>query len=202
MNHKVLFTKAVAMLSMMGLAATPGLSRAAGVDFYAGADLVQMTTDVDPDGLVDALTFRTQHLRLKGGVNVTKWLAVEAQLLSGADDTATEDFGSGKYGTGTTLGLFAKPHVTFRRVDLYGLLGYARAEATIDCVLSCPPVFEATLDGLAYGFGVQFLVTKKLKISLDYTAYHDGSATFNDGTITATPDVWTTGFGLGVNYRF
>ena len=37
MSHKAAVAKAVTMLSVIGLTATPGLSQAAGVDFYAPA---------------------------------------------------------------------------------------------------------------------------------------------------------------------
>jgi opacity protein-like surface antigen len=204
MSHKAAIAKAVTMLSMVGITTAPVLSQAAVVDFYAGADLVLMTTDTEPGaGMGDTLTFNTQHVRLKGGVNVLKWLAVELQFLNSADDTDTDSLGAQSvYDTGTTLAVFAKPHVTFGPVDLYGLLGYARAEATTDCSPSCPPEADATLDGVAYGFGAQYLVTKQLKISLDYTAYHGGSTRFEDGTTSVPFDVWTGGLGLGVNYTF
>jgi opacity protein-like surface antigen len=202
MNRKTSLVKAVAVLSMAGLTAAPGLSQAAGgMSFYAGGDVVQLTTDGGAFG--ESVKFTTQHLRLKGGMNVISWLAIEAQLVSDADDTDTDGLGNTwKHDTGFIFGVFAKPHVTVGPVDLYGLLGYATAEATLDCSPSCPPEWDATLDGLAYGLGAQFLVTKQLKISLDYMVYHDDSTTYDDGFFPFDADVKTSGLGLGVNYTF
>ena len=200
MNRKTSLVKAIAVLSMTSLTATPGLLQAAGsMDFYAGGDVVQITSEVRPAGNVTG-EFTTQHLRLKGGMNVINWLAIEAQLVSDADGTDAA-FG-GKYSTGIILGVFAKPHVTVGPVDLYGLLGFATAEATLDCTPSCPPKWKATLDGVAYGLGAQYIVTKQLKVSLDYMVYHDGSTTYDDGLFPFDANTKTSGFGLGVNYIF
>ena len=202
MNRKTSLVKAIAVLSMTSLTATPGLLQAAGsMDFYAGGDVVQITSEVRPAGNVTG-EFTTQHLRLKGGMNVINWLAIEAQLVSDAEDSDTNPAVSATHSTGFILGIFAKPHVTVGPVDLYGLLGYATAEATIDCVPSCPPKWKATLGGVAYGLGAQYLVTKQLKVSLDYMVYHDGSATYDDGLFPITADTKTSGLGLGVNYTF
>jgi opacity protein-like surface antigen len=174
------------------------------VDFYAGGDVVQITSEVTPTSFVaPAAEITTQHLRLKGGMNVTDWLALEAQLVSDADD-ADDSPGVGvSHSTGIILGVFAKPHVTVGPVDLYGLLGYATAEATLDCSpVSCPPEWKATLEGMAYGLGAQFLATKQLKISLDYMVYFDGSTTYDDGIAPFSADTTTSGLGLGVNYTF
>ena len=205
MSRKASLVKAATMLSMIGLTATPGISQAAGgVDFYAGADLVQLTSELDVNVVPpESFKFTTQHLRLKGGLNATRWLAVEAQLVSPADDTDTDSIGDKyKHDTGIILGIFAKPHVTVGPVNLYGLLGYATAEATFDCSPTCPPKWKATLSGLAYGLGAQYLVTKKLKVSLDYMVYHDGSVTYDDGLFPFKVDQNTSGIGVGVNYTF
>lgn len=204
MSRKAAVTKAVAMLSVIGLTAAPGLSQAAGVDFYAGADVVQLSSELDTNtGVPQLFVFTTQHLRLKGGMNVTRWLAVEAQLLSSADDTDRDNVGDlYQNDTGVIAGIFAKPHVTFGPVDLYGLLGYATADATFDCSPSCPPKWKASLDGFAYGLGAQYLVTQKLKVSLDLTVYHAGSDTYDDGLTPFKSDTVVGGFGLGVNYTF
>jgi opacity protein-like surface antigen len=200
MNRKTSLVKAVAVLSMAGLTAAPGLSQAAGgMDFYAGADVVQLTSETSAFG--SSSDFTTLHLRLKGGMNIINWLAVEAQLVSDADDT---DNAIGfKHSTGFILGIFAKPHVTVGPVDLYGLLGYATAEASLECDPACgAPKAKATLDGVAYGLGAQYLVTKQLKVSLDYMVYHDDSATYDGGIYVIMVDTKTSGIGLGVNYTF
>ena len=202
MSHKASLVKAATMLSMIGLTAAPGISQAAGgVDFYAGADVVQLTSKLTaPASVPPSVDFTTQHLRLKGGMNVTNWLAVEAQLLSSASDT---DIVVGtQLDTGNILGIFAKPHVTVGPVNLYGLLGYATANATSDCSPSCPPKLKATLSGLAYGLGAQYLVTKKLKVSLDYMVYHDAEVTYDDGLFRYEVDQKTSGIGVGMNYTF
>jgi opacity protein-like surface antigen len=186
--------KLLGFVALLGAAGISGTAQAGGV--YAGADLVQLDSELDFTLLGSPKEkYTTNHLRLKGGIEATNWLSVEAQLLTGADDTAVDIFGDTySYDTGMIFGIFAKPHVTIGSVDLYGLLGYATADAEYDCVPSCPPGAKASLDGVAYGFGAQFLATKNLKISLDYMSYYDGEENFIDVT--------TSGFGVGANYKF
>lgn len=207
MNRKTILINAIAAISIGGLVVVPGLSQAAqGVNFYAGADVAQLTSELAPSGVFLGIKaeFTTQHLRLKGGVNVQPWLAIEAQLLNDAEDSDVNSPGvSASHSTGTIFGVFARPHATFGPVDIYGMLGYATAKATLDCVPSCPPQWKSTLDGFAYGIGAQYLATKQLKFSLDYMVYHDGSVTYDDGlTPLIYSDTKTSGIGLGINYTF
>jgi opacity protein-like surface antigen len=190
------------MVTLTGFACFAGNVQAAGI--YAGIDLVQLDSKLDfQTSLFPTEKYTTNHVRLKGGIEATNWLAVEAQLLNGADDNTVDILGDTyNYDTGMILGVFAKPHMTIGSFDMYGLVGYATADAEYDCVPSCPPKFKATLNGLAYGAGAQFLVNKNLKISLDYMVYHDGKENFRDGVFSAPIDVNTSGFGIGVNYTF
>jgi opacity protein-like surface antigen len=55
---------------------------------------------------------------------------------------------------------------------------------------------------VAYGFGAQYLVSKQVKISLDYMIYHDGSSNYNDGFFPFDAKTKTSGIGLGVNFSF
>ncbi len=194
--------KVIGIASLIGFSGIAGNVQAAG--FYAGADLVQLDSELDflTPGIPKE-KYTTSHLRLKGGIEATNWLSVEAQLLTGADDTAVDIFGDTySYDTGMIFGIFAKPHVIIGSFDLYGLVGYATADAEYDCSPSCPPKLKATLNGVAYGAGAQFLLTKNLKISLDYMMYHDGKENASDGIVSGPVDVTTSGFGLGVNYTF
>ena len=194
--------KAIGIASLIGFASIAGSAQASG--FYAGADLVQLDSELDFLTLgIPKEKYTTSHLRLKGGIEATNWLAVEAQLLTSADDKATDIFGDTySYDTGMIFGIFAKPHVTIGSFDLYGLVGYATADAEYDCSPSCPPEAKATLNGFSYGVGAQFLVTKKLKISVDYMSYFDGNETYNDGIFPLPVDQTTSGFGIGANYKF
>ena len=82
-------------------------------------------------------------------------------------------------------------------VDLYGMFGLATADASFDCLTPCGKA-KSTLSGLAYGVGAQFLVTKSLKVSLDYMIYNDGSSNFSG----LSANVKTSALGLGVNFGF
>lgn len=191
--------------SLIGFTSIAGTAQA--VEFYAGADLVKLESELSFTGTLAGepkQKFTTDHFRLKGGIEATRWLAVEAQFITSADDKDTDSVGDVfSHDTGTVFGVFAKPHMTIGSFDLYALVGYATADAEFDCSPSCPPAWEETLDGVAYGVGAQFLVTKKLKISVDYMSYHDGSATYIDNvTLPITADQTTSGFGIGVNYTF
>ena len=193
----------IGAVSLIGFAGIAGTAQAVG--FYAGADLVQLDSELKfknyPANPKEK--YKTSHIRLKGGIEATSWLAVEAQILSSADDRFADIFGdTWKQETGVILGVFAKPHMTIGSFDLYGLVGYATADAEYDCSPSCPPKFKATLDGVAYGIGAQFLVTKKLKISVDYMSYFDDKVTYKDGAFLEPVNQTTSGFGIGVNYTF
>lgn len=195
--------KLIGVVSLISLAGIAGTAQAAG--FYAGADLVQLDSELKYKNypINPKEKYKTSHIRLKGGIEATSWLAVEAQVLSSADDKFTDIFGATwSQETGVILGVFAKPHVTIGSFDLYGLVGYATADAENDCSVSCPPKLKATLNGIAYGVGAQFLVTKKLKISVDYMSYFDDNVTYKDGLFPEPVDQTTSGFGIGVNYTF
>lgn len=181
--------------SCMTLAAN---SYAAG-NWYAGVDLAQMVSEVTFP--VETVEYKTNHLRLKGGYELLDWLAFEGQLLTDGEDE--HDGSATEYSTGATLGAYVKPHAALGNVDVYALLGFATATSSIDCRPSCPPAWEATLDGPSYGAGLQFLVNENLRISADYMVYFDDDATYDDEvTFDFTVDQKSTAIGIGINYAF
>jgi opacity protein-like surface antigen len=199
--HKI---KIAAISSVIGLAGIVGTAQAGG---YMGMDLVQLDSELGGWTGIFAgeptYTYTTTHLRIRGGIDTTNWLAVEAHIVSSADDSSPDAIG-GKmnHDTGVILGIFAKPHVSIGRVDLYGLLGFATADAEYDCSPTCPPKWKATLSGMAYGLGAQINMSKNFGISLDYMSYHDGRETYNDGFFPTTVDQTTSGLGAGINIKF
>ena len=175
-------------------------------NWYAGIDIAQMMSEFTLPS--DTVESKTTHLRLKGGYEFLNWLAVEMQLLTNGEDDQDTTTGvlapiPTEYSTGVTFGAYLKPHATLGIVDVYALAGFATATASFDCRPSCPPAWEATLDGLSYGAGLQFLVNDNLRITADYMVYFDDEATYDDDvTFAFTLDQKNTAFGIGINYAF
>ena len=173
-------------------------------NWYAGADIAQMTSEITYSWN-DTIEYKTNHLRFKAGYELLDWLAFEGQLLTNGEDEndGTALTSPTEYNTGGTFGAYVKPHAMLGIVDLYALVGFAVATATLDCRPSCPPEWEATLDGPSYGAGLQFVIHDALRISADYLVYFDDDATYDDGvTPPFTVDQKNTAFGVGVNYKF
>ena len=188
--NALLFTSSMALVS-----------NAVAGNWYAGGDLAGVASDMRfASG--ETATFETAHLRLKGGFEFTDWLAVEAQVLSPADDDQTTTLlGLTEYEIGPMVGVFAKPHLPLGPLDLYAVLGYSRTYVSLDCT-GC---FErdTTLEGVSYGAGLQFFATDRIRVSADYMVYFDDDAIYDGFWMTSLPvDQKNTAIGIGLSYAF
>ena len=177
---------------------------AAAGNWYAGGDVVTTTSDLRfASG--ETSTFKTTHLRAKGGFEITEWLAVEGHAMSPADDDQTTlALGRTEYELGPMAALFAKPHLQLGPLDFYALLGYSRAEAAIDCasVSNCYE-YDTSLEGIAYGAGLQFFATDRIRISADYMVYYDDDTMYDDWfEASLEVDHKNTAIGIGLNFAF
>lgn len=189
--------------SVLLLASACGFaSNATAGNWYAGGDIVSLVSEVRfTSG--ETVEFETAHLRLKGGYEFTDFLAVEGQVVTPADDEQnTTTHGLTVYDVGPTVGIFAKPHLPLGPLDLYGLVGYSRTYAAIDCTTGCYDP-DTTLEGISYGAGLQFYATDKIRISADYMAYFDDDASYDDWWVTPLRvDQKNTAIGIGLNFAF
>lgn len=187
-----------ALLFTSSMALVP--SAAAG-NWYAGGDLTGVESHMR-FASAETVAFETAHLRLKGGFEFTDWLAVEAQVLSPADDNQTTTIlGLTEYEIGPMVAIFAKPHLQLGFLDLYALLGYSRTYVVIDC--SGCFQRDTTLDGISYGAGLQFFATDRIRISADYMVYFDDDAVYDGFFMTSLPTAQkNTAIGVGLNFAF
>ena len=176
-----------------------GAAKADGVTWYVGADLVQFKTNVDdktgvPPLITGSATATT--LRLKGGANLTSWLALEGQLIFPQEKTFSSTAGIDNSVQSTVAAFFVKPNTDLGPVNVYGLLGVASAGHEFNGVIEG----KKTVSDLAFGIGAQYRFNKNLAVSVDWTQYTNKNLAV-DG-LSGGLDVKTSAFGVGVNYTF
>ncbi len=177
----------------LGTAATIGVAHAAPPTFYAGGDLVGLTTKIDdksgipPDVSGSA---KTTTLRLRGGAHILDWLDAELHVVLPQDKTYSTTVGLTNKVKTSVVGVFAKPNIDVGPVNLYGLVGFARSTMDFSGVV----VGSQSESGVAYGAGVQYPFTGNISGSIDYVQYLKKSVSFLD--------VDTKAIGVGVTYTF
>lgn len=197
MNKKrSLFGFTVFGLTVVGAGVLPTSVSASG--FYIGADVVQRTTDLDYDGGTE--TYNTSHVRIKGGYEILKFLAVEAHVSTAGKDTDIDPFGDlFELDTGNIIGIYAKPKTNFAKANVYGLIGFAQWDTTYTDVAAR---IKDTDTVITFGVGVggEFNVTKNLRFNIEGMV-QQGSATYtvffpNDS------DIYSLSLAAGMSYRF
>ena len=104
-------------------------------------------------------------VRLKGGAYLADYFAVEVHYLYGQGEYYFVDL------TGSIVSLFARGDLALSEtVRLYGLLGYSSATLEASAYgysVSIPD------DGLSYGGGVEFEISKKVRFGIEGIMYID-----------------------------
>jgi opacity protein-like surface antigen len=183
---------------VLGTVATIGMAHAAPPTFYAGGDIVQLTTKIDdnfafiPPDLSGSAKATT--LRLKGGMHILDWLDAELHIVLPQDKEFSTAGGFTNKAKSTVFAAFAKPNVNVGPVNLYGLVGFSQVKLE----LSGGVIGSETETGVAYGVGVQYPFTRNLSGSIDYVQYLKKND-FGGGGLF---DVNVKGIGVGVNYTF
>jgi hypothetical protein len=171
---------------------------ASAAGFYLGADAVSLKTDLDYAG--GSESYSTTHLRVKGGYEFMDYIAVEAHVLTAADDTDIDPFGNlFSLDTGTIVGIYAKPKTNFEKANVYGLLGLSVWDTTYSWV-GMPFQDTDSVAMLGIGVGGEFNITKNLRVNVE-GMIHIGSADYNT-FFADSVDVYALGLAAGVNYRF
>src|ERR1700693_2956366 len=108
----------------LGTAAAIGVAHAAPPTFYAGGDIVGLTTKIDDkSGIAPDVSGseKTTPLRLRGGVHILDWLDAELHLVLPQDKTYSTTLGVNNKVKTQVFAAFAKPNVNLGPVNLYGL---------------------------------------------------------------------------------
>jgi opacity protein-like surface antigen len=199
MQHSI---RVIGMLSFIALVAAVSPARAqdwAGqIVPYVGIDLIRLSTKfTDNTGLAPSVTgtAETMTARLKGGINITNWLAGEIHILVPRTDTYSTAPGDNTTKSNVT-GIYAKPNYTLGPVNAYALVGFASAIVTLDGAI----VGKQRASGASYGLGVGYLIDKHWSVNLDYMHYYKDS--FPVAGAAGTLDVSGNAVGLGVTYTF
>jgi opacity protein-like surface antigen len=182
----------------IGTAATIGVAHAAPPTFYAGGDVLGLTTKLDdktgvpPDmsGSAKATT-----LRLRGGAHILDWLDAELHIVLPQDEKYSTT-GVANSAKTSVAAVFAKPNVNVGPVNLYGLVGFARATIDLSGLVSG----SQSKSGVAYGAGVQYAFTRNISGSIDYVQYLKKNypvSGFSGGF-----DVDVKAIGVGATYTF
>lgn len=156
-----------ALLAATALASTAQAQQAFYPQAYLGGDAMfwQLDRDNGPDR--DSV-----GLRLRGGVQLNDYLALEGHLGGGGSDGGAElDYLVGGYAKGI-LPLADE-------VRLYGLAGFTEVDFDID-----------RASGFSYGAGAEVDLTQQLSLGADYVRYLDKSRYNFDAA------------SVGLRYRF
>ena len=167
-------------------------------DWYAGADVA--TRIIYTDG-----NYATDHLRLKGGYQVSRPIAVEVQVMNGGSDSDLGFEGYRQWSAGPSYGFFIKPSHAFHRnrVEVYGLAGATRME-TAYRFASTGIVDKDRIWSGAAGAGMQYNFASGLSASVDvlwtfgeakYPHLYNPTGSTSESVITGT-------VAVGLNYKF
>ena len=201
MSRKASLVKAATMLSMIGLTAVgaatlPTSASASG--FYIGADVVKRTTDLDYLGGTE--TYDTSHVRIKGGYEILKFLAVEAHVLTAGNDTDIDPFGAlYELDTGNIIGIYVKPKTNFAKANVYGLIGFAQWDTTYTEVATRVKDTD-TVVTFGVGVGGEFNITKNLRFNIE-GMIQSGSPSYSTFFINS-PDLYSFSLAAGMSYKF
>ena len=126
---------------------------------------------------------------LKAGYKFNEYIAAEARVTLGFEETVVSDMVLNHDSSMSTWGIYAKPmYPVTDSVDVYGLLGYASSEYD----LSIASVDDS--DGFSWGLGVEYAFTNQISAFVDYTSLYQNSNTPSDDYIQS--------FSLGLGYTF
>lgn len=189
-------TIAAAFAALLALAT--GAAQAQPVSWYLGADIVQLTTDIDDKTGVPPIvtgSAKATTLRLKGGAHLLNWLDAEVHWIIPSSETYSTAGTTNKAET-NVLALLAKPKARFGQLGVYGLLGIASTSTELSGVV----VGDESATDLAYGLGLEYAFTRNLAGTIDYTRY--SKKNFPVGGLSGGLDVDVSALGVGIAYTF
>jgi opacity protein-like surface antigen len=174
-------------------------AQAADRGFYLGADVVSLQTTLDY-GFTE--TYNTSHARLKVGYQILKFFSVEGRIMSSAYDTDIDLFGGQyRFDTGTMVGVYARPHTSFRNANVYGIVGFTSMNTKYRLVAPVTgPADSNSVLAFTVGVGGSFRIVGNLTLDVEATLY-SGTADYNI-YFPDSVDLYSVGLGAGLRYRF
>ena len=171
---------------------------------YVGLGYTMLT--VSPEGGPD---LDLSSLGVRGGHYFNKHFSVEGRLAFGIGDDGLSFIGDLGFGFGPetltlnfdldySIGVYAVGHIPLtEQFQLYGLAGFTKHEITVEaCAVSVGCDSDSYGDnGLSFGVGAEFDMTRNLSLGLEYVSY------ITDGDIEGLK-YDTDGIGLTLNYLF
>ena len=159
---------------------------------YASTN-INLTVDGLPDNINNILDSSTDSVILLAGYDFNNYFGIESRYYLNASSIAYEyQLGntplSGTY-KAESLTFYAKPQYNLGVITVYGLLGVAFNDYTVNTILG-----GSDSDALfSWGAGAKFNVTQSLGLFVDYTDLGESS------NITTTD---LSSWNLGVSYKF
>ena len=150
------------------------------------------------------------EIMLQAGYKFNQYVAVEGRYWLGVNDgsfLSPDNIGTEtEYGVSIdAFGLYVKPmYPVAEGFNVYALLGYASADATIDGYDA--EYVTDDIDGFSWGIGAEYAFNENLSVFVDYTVLYDDTTDYNgadygvlwSGSEDRTLDV----IDFGVTYKF
>jgi len=192
--------------------AAPPAGFASDARFYFGFDVQSSSTnfnkaeiDVNPGTVIIDANFDdpddVNGVAMKLGWNLGNFFALEGQLSGSKTFKETQNDGSRvRFGANAIGSLFLRINIPFKKVTLYGLLGYSGMQWNGSCTGPCPDSGGVQYDlnelsyGPAGGLGIEFYGTERTALNLSFVRYVADFAAASDGGIGITHDAINFGF--------
>ena len=160
--------------------------------------MVQRTTDLEYSGFIE--TYNTSHVRIKGGYEILKFLAVEAHVLTAGNDTDIDPFGAlFELDTGNIIGIYVKPKTNFAKANVYELIGFAQWDTTYTEVATRVKDTD-TVVTFGVGVGGEFNITKNLRFNIE-GMIQSGNPSYSTFFVNS-PDLYSLSLAAGMSYKF
>ena len=192
MKQIFLTTLATLTIGMITLSADENTGLYVGLG-YAATNIDLTVGDNIIDTNLNILDTGTDSILLISGYDINSYFALEGRYLINATEAAVEYETSNTPLSGNykadTFAIYAKPKYNLGAVTLYGLLGFAYNDYTLDAILGGNN--DDTL--FSWGGGAKFNVTQSIGLFVDYTDFGE-----SDNLVKTNITSWN----FGATYKF
>ena len=150
--------------------------------FYLGGQYSLVTIDTTVSG-VGSAEWEPTNLIVRGGVHATDYFQLEGRLGFNLND---DDVNGVSLEVDQLVGVYGKLSLP-NEFSPYVIFGYSDIDLEIDGVSDDD-------DDFSYGIGLDFYVSERSAVNVEYMSYYDDS---DDGV-----DVEITAIGIGFTYKF
>ena len=148
---------------------------------YLGSQYSLINFEVSGDGV--SADWEPTSLIFRGGVHATDYVQLEARLGFGLSD---DDNVGISVEVDQIVGVYGKVSLP-NQLSPYVIFGFSNIDLEIDGVSDDD-------DDFSYGIGLDFYVSERSAVNVEYMSYYDDS---DDGV-----DVEITAIGIGFTYKF